>query len=321
MLVDLRKAIGNEPSLTSPEGASPRFSETIDTGTGVADSFAETIDLKQTRHSTAESRLTKGALSPQQVQRLRPGERSTPAWGQRYGKWVLLVLLASSAALIFAVVADYNGGDPPVVSPSSNRSPDTFNALRFNGESSYVWVENISHTPDRPLTVEAIVLTERFRVSNAISWLGPEWTALFISEHNNWGIGRLTPEGSRLIVADQSTPEGVWVHVAGTWDGQQLGLFIDGRAVATHEINFKLPETEPALFIGGFERTRLPSDQDDRFYAGLIGAVRLSEGVLYTESFSLPPASPPTSEPSACFSLTRVMETWLRMNRQTATMA
>ncbi|MFO0869296.1 MAG: hypothetical protein U0935_10225, partial [Pirellulales bacterium] len=43
-------------------------------------------------------------------------------------------------------------------------------------------------------------------------------------------------------------------------------------------------------YLGGVRSDLLPADQNQRFYAGIVTAVRLSRGVRYTDRFSPPGA-------------------------------
>jgi hypothetical protein len=96
-------------------------------------------------------------------------------------------------------------------------------------------------------------------------------------------------EGQSLLIQSvQPGQRGQRVHLAGTWNGNELQLFVDGERVETKPINFRLPETSGGLYIGGVRHDLLPPDQNDRFFDGLIYEVRISEGVRFHETFHAP---------------------------------
>lgn len=176
-------------------------------------------------------------------------------------------------------------------------------ALSFNGQDSYIAAPSLTLDPAMPVTIEAIVQVRTPRVSNVVSWLGPDWIALFQSGEGNWGIGRRLGEGSRLYLADEPTSPEEWRHLAATAAHGDLALFVDGQRVAVHAVEFSLPETAGGLYIGGVRRDLLPAGQNDRFFDGLIDCVRISRGIRYRESFAAPRALINDEQTLALFSL------------------
>ena len=171
---------------------------------------------------------------------------------------------------------------------TSEETPPTEKALRFDGRSSYVMAPSLVPDPRSPVTLEAIFRMRNVRTSNVISWLGPDWTALFVSDRGSFGIGRLVQGQSVLIQTRRAWDAGQRVHLAGVWDGRELSLFVNGESTATDGVGFTLPETAGGLFIGGVDPSRLPEDQRDRFFDGLIYEVRITEGVRYSGPFDAP---------------------------------
>lgn len=187
-----------------------------------------------------------------------------------------------------------NGTSPPATPPGSF-------ALRFDGESSYAEVPSLVPDPTRPVTLEAVVELERVRTSNVISWLGPDWMAIYIAGQGHWGVSRLVEGTSTLIRSDEPATVNERVHLAGTWNGRELRLFVNGEAVPAQPMGFSLPETSGGLYIGGVRLDLLPAEQSNRFFAGLIHAVRISDGVRYTETFSVPDSLEPDSNTLALY--------------------
>ncbi len=161
-------------------------------------------------------------------------------------------------------------------------------SLKFDGQSSYVAVPTLVPDPTKPVTLEVICEVDQFRTSNMISWLGPDWMALFLTDDGRFGVGRLDGPMPRLIRSEVRAQTGRTYHVAGQWDGNELSLFINGERAETRAMGFELPETDGGLYIGGVRPELLPRDQNDRFFNGRIDALRISYDVVYSASFSVP---------------------------------
>ena len=67
---------------------------------------------------------------------------------------------------------------------------------------------------------------------------------------------------------------GEWHHVAGTYDGQQLKLYIDGQLEQTSAHVGSIAKTSAAVNIGR------NADHIFRFYEGLIADVRIYNAAL-----------------------------------------
>lgn len=195
-------------------------------------------------------------------------KRST-VWNRGLAIWGFVVVgLAGLAYLIYFVATT----EPKPTVP--NR------ALVFSGDS-YVHVPSIERGPGDAVTLEVIARIDQVQLSNPLSWLGGQWMALF---HNgSWGISRLERGQSLFSVVDEPSDDvgGQWQHIAGTWDGTQLRIYVDGRLLRQAQIEFDLPQTEPGLFVGGVDPGRLPQGQNRRFFQGAIDAVRVTDRVLY----------------------------------------
>lgn len=159
--------------------------------------------------------------------------------------------------------------------------------LSFNGQNSYVAVPSLQLERNLPVTLEAWVLVRSQRVANVLSWLGPDWIALFQSGDGNWGIGRRLGDDSRLAVAkNELIALERWTHLAATIEGEKLALFVNGQRVPIDPVQYPMPETQGGLYVGGVRPDLLPADQNDRFFDGLIDAVRISRGIRYRTPFS-----------------------------------
>jgi hypothetical protein len=170
-------------------------------------------------------------------------------------------------------------------------------AVLFSGEDSYIEVPSITKSPGDAVTIEIIARLDGQRTSNAVCWLGENWMALYHTGF--WGIARKQGSESLFAVSRDNDQDlqGRWRHIAGTWDGQQLAVFVDGIAVPSNSINFELGDTEPGMFIGGADPNRLPVGQNIRFFVGAIDAVRITERVLYPKGKSFAPPTQLTPVP------------------------
>ncbi|MCA9069752.1 MAG: hypothetical protein KDA84_12555, partial [Planctomycetaceae bacterium] len=184
--------------------------------------------------------------------------------------------------------ADRPGNSPKNPNENSLTISKRDYELEFNGTSSYVAVPQFRMELNQPHTFETIVTVDEYRVSNILSYIGPEWMALFIGGNQQWGVAQRRDGRSNLILSRQRVEIGKRYHLAGVWNGQSLALFINGELADVVPFEYELPETEPGLFIGGMPPERLPATQNDRFFAGRIDSVRISGAVRYESSFQPP---------------------------------
>ena len=202
--------------------------------------------------------------------------RSAAASRIRFAGFVGLILLG---VVMTWLVVNQRTGSKPIDGGSM--------ALSFNGNSSYVVVPDFHPVAGETYTLEAIVQPVGNRLGNVISWLGPDWMAIYHNQ-GNWGLARRVQEESHVIQFEQPVTSQQPVHLAGIFRGGELQLFVNGTSGPTQPVTFALPETEGGLYIGGVLPSRLPADQNDRFFDGKIHAVRVSRGVRYSSPFQPP---------------------------------
>jgi serine/threonine protein kinase len=203
-------------------------------------------------------------------------------------KFVVAAIVVIAAAIAWPFFSPSDTGQQKTSEPPANVDSSHGFSLKFDGQSSYVAVPTLIPDPTKPVTLEVICEVDQFRTSNMISWLGPDWMALFLMDDGRFGVGRLDGAQPRLIRAETRAQTGQTYHVAGQWDSSELSLFINGELAETRAMGFELPETNGGLFIGGVRPDLLPGDQRDRFFNGRIDAVRVSYDEVYSESFSVP---------------------------------
>jgi serine/threonine protein kinase len=168
-----------------------------------------------------------------------------------------------------------------------NSTGSTPAGLRFNGVNSFVVIRDLLPERGASYTLEAVARVRQFRTSNVISWLGPDWMAMYLDNSGRWGLARRWNSSSVLVAATRPSAINETTHVAGVFDGETLTLFVNGEKVELAPVAFSLSDATGGLFVGGVERDRLPPDQSDRFFDGSIESIRISRGVRYRRSFAV----------------------------------
>lgn len=181
--------------------------------------------------------------------------------------------------------------------------------LQFNGSSSYAVASSLVPAAGASYTIEARIRPLSIRTSNpsnVVSWLGPDWMAIFVGLNGTLGLARRADDTSFVYSSTHVIQPGEWSHVAALFDSARMRLFVNGRETELSRQPFELPETQGGFFIGGVDRQRLPSSQNDRFFHGLVESVRVTSGARYSANFI--PSMPLTSDEKtlAVFPLNRL---------------
>lgn len=158
-------------------------------------------------------------------------------------------------------------------------------SLEFDGRSSYAHVPDLIPVAGETYTIEVITRMRGPTVANLVSWLGPDWMTIFVNPQNGWGVGRKFQGNSFLIATGQPAPLHETIHVAGTFEGSQLKLFLNGRLAHTQPVEFNILDAQGGLYIGGVNQRDL---NEVRYYDGFIDLVRISQGLRYTADFTPP---------------------------------
>jgi predicted flap endonuclease-1-like 5' DNA nuclease len=156
-------------------------------------------------------------------------------------------------------------------------------ALQFDGIDDYVDCgDNPAHALDSTFTLEAWIYVESWRpragiLTKHLDAHGDEaGYALQLGAQGNLRLALRAVDGDRVEVLSSpadSLPQQQWHHVAGTFDGTLMRLYIDGTPVGEQE------PAGPAL--GWFPRNKLfialtrDGDDVDVFFHGMIGQVRI----------------------------------------------
>jgi Concanavalin A-like lectin/glucanases superfamily len=136
-------------------------------------------------------------------------------------------------------------------------------AVRFAGDAS-VRVPDTSELGPARLTLETVARSDgspgpyRYIVSRGGQACFAGAYGLYTGEHG--GLALYVLDGSRYVVSAAARPadiwDGRWHHIAGTYDGQTVRLFVDGRQVgngtpAAGAIDYDLPT--PDMAVGSYQ--------------------------------------------------------------------
>ena len=183
--------------------------------------------------------------------------------------------------------------------------------LQFNGTSSYAVASSLNPEAGANYTIEARIRPRSIRSSqpsNVVSWLGPDWMAIFIGQNGTLGLARRTDDTSFVYSSTQVMQPGRWYHVAASFDSARMRLFVNGRETELNRQPFELPETQGGFFIGGVDPQVLPVDQNDRFFPGLIESVRVTSGTRFAANFEPSPLLTSDEKTLAAFLLSRSVD-------------
>jgi PKD repeat protein len=150
-------------------------------------------------------------------------------------------------------------------------------ALSFNGTSSKVVVGDADSLDlTTALTVEAwvrpaalsawrtVVLKER---SGGIVY------SLYANELGNRPVGQVDIGGEKNALGTATLPLDTWSHLAVTWDGTTLRLYVNGSQVASTPVTGSLANSNGPLDIGG-------NGVWSEYFSGLIDEVRVYNRAL-----------------------------------------
>ena len=158
------------------------------------------------------------------------------------------------------------------------------NALEFDGRTQYVTIPSIRYDGSHPITLEAFATPDGSR-------------AIVIGDTEQSGIDLGIPgenytmhawNGTGYASARSNAPATPFlrIHLAGTFDGETLQLFVDGTLLKTTRLNGKFGGSGLPMTIGAS-----PSPREigiNYAFAGVIDQVRISNNVRYTKDFKVP---------------------------------
>jgi hypothetical protein len=175
-----------------------------------------------------------------------------------------------------------NGNHGSLVNSPAWAAGRTGAALQFNGSSNYVEIPSSStmNQTGAALTLSAWV----YKTANQANWrmlihrqagtsTGDQWALAFNGDKAVLAVNTGT---LATVTAPTATPVNQWVHVAGTWDGSTMRLYINGSQVATTARSGTITVESKTVTIGaGRNGTAM-----DEFFAGRINEARIYSRAL-----------------------------------------
>jgi hypothetical protein len=151
-------------------------------------------------------------------------------------------------------------------------------ALSFNGNSSWVTVADAASLDlTNQMTLEAWVDPNQ---------LGSSWRTVIVKQQTGgrvYGLYGGTPStvpgavvnpGAEIqLLGTSALPRNTWTHLAATWDGSTLRLYVNGTLAASRAATGTLPNSTGPLRIGGTSVAK-------QFFKGLIDEVRVYNRAL-----------------------------------------
>jgi len=146
-------------------------------------------------------------------------------------------------------------------------------ALRFDGENDYVMIPHANSLNPRDRATLEIWVKPEANTGHFARLIGKYFYLLFglggdrgpyEVEGTFYANERATAKSPRKLQAD------AWHHLAQTYDGAKVRLFVDGAMVAEANLSGEIAASLYPMFIG----TYLPNERN-QWYKGLIGGVRM----------------------------------------------
>jgi PKD repeat protein len=249
---------------SDPEGKPLTYN--WDFGDGTTSTSANPTKAYQTAGNyTARLTVSDGVLStgatPLPISVVAPGSGLVAAYGFEEGNGTMT---SDSSG---------NGNDGTLVGGTTWATGKYGNALSFNGTDAYVSINNSpSLGGTSALTVEAWV----YPVSAAANWRPIAFKA-FDASQISYVLQGVTPQSvaaffvspsSTNLVSSSALAVNVWSHLAGTYDGATMRMYVNGMEVSNRTQSGALNLSSQPLTIGG-------SALYSAYWQGLIDDVRI----------------------------------------------
>ena len=149
--------------------------------------------------------------------------------------------------------------------------------MPFNGESTYAVSENAQPLNLKAFTISAWVTLQRVDRLQIFVSRGGSTEQFTLYLYQQWVRMLVENRPGKYLHADAPLPQaGQWTHYAGTYDGQQITLYVNGKLAAAVKAPGEMPPSEAPLFLGGL-------GVNDRNLAGRLEDLRIYARVLRAE--------------------------------------
>jgi hypothetical protein len=257
------------PAGTSPDAGAYEYGGQPSTGTPTQTTPTQTTPTQTTPTQTTPTQTTPTQTTPTQT---TPTQPATP---QLVGSWNFNEKSGS-------VAADASGqrNTGTIVGATHVSTGKHGYALKFNGTSNRVTVaESVSLDLKSGMTLEAWVAPStitgyRSAIFKEDKVNGQEAYALYAANGNSKATAEVANGGGRTTLAGtQATATTSWTHLAETYDGSHLRVYVNGALVGDKTITGGLAQTSDVLSIGG-------NAVWSEWFKGLIDDVRVYNGAL-----------------------------------------
>jgi hypothetical protein len=163
-------------------------------------------------------------------------------------------------------------------------------ALSFNGTSSWVTVaDSPSLDLTTAMTLEAWVnpnaLGTTWRTVLFKTTTGGMVYSLYANQDGTRPVGQVSIGGEQEAVGAAALPLNAWSHLAATFDGSSLRLYVNGALAGTTAVSGTIPASTDALRIGG-------NSVWPEWFSGLIDDVRVYDRALTPSEIQADMATP-----------------------------
>lgn len=162
----------------------------------------------------------------------------------------------------------------------------------YNYVTDAIKLKNAYALAQGSFTLEFVFKTDTFPTSDTVTLFHSPYLLLCIFEGKAYARGYASSYGNAQNLGHASGPlvnDGEWHHVATTWNGSKLTLFVDGREISNKAFTMYSSATATdncyigtkyKLWEGG---SSLPNSSQG--FKGAIDAVRITRRVLTTDEF------------------------------------
>lgn len=188
-----------------------------------------------------------------------------------------------------------NGHDGKIIGTAKWVDGKHGKAIEFDGKTSYVEVPDAADfaiQTDVTFTVWFKPNVTINAANNAYRMMSKNNDVFFLFNYEKLGqLGFLVKDPAGANHAVHSTTaewtSGIWYHVAGTFDGKELKIYINGKLEATMAYEGKIGTSKLALWIG--------ADDYPNYFPGAIDDVRIYKRTLNASdvngAMELPPSA------------------------------